>query len=260
MPLPRLITMAHSHYCERARWALERVGLDYVEERHLPLLHRLHTTRVGGGSVPVLVDGPLTVLDSASILQYAARVGHRVALYPTAPALNADVAALERHFDRELGPHARRWAYGELLGSVALLNRCVSAGVPGYERAMLPAVMLFARPLIRRGFRITPESAARSLERVRVVFDDLSARLADGRPFLVGDDLGAADITFASLAAPVLLPPEFGGALPMLGEVPAAMAAEVARLRATPAGAFALRIYRLARNCAGRESAPSVGI
>ncbi len=31
----RLLTIPISHYCEKARWALDRAGLDYVEERHV---------------------------------------------------------------------------------------------------------------------------------------------------------------------------------------------------------------------------------
>ncbi len=31
---PRLVTIRYSHYCEKARWALERARVDFVEERH----------------------------------------------------------------------------------------------------------------------------------------------------------------------------------------------------------------------------------
>ena len=41
-----LITIPLSHYCEKARWALDRVALPYREEPHAPLLHRLATKRL----------------------------------------------------------------------------------------------------------------------------------------------------------------------------------------------------------------------
>jgi glutathione S-transferase len=47
--LPVLITIPHSHYSEKARWALDRLELPYREEVHIPLLHRLATIRNGGG-------------------------------------------------------------------------------------------------------------------------------------------------------------------------------------------------------------------
>src|ERR1700728_3679182 len=58
----RLITIPISHYCEKARWALDRVGLPYREERHVQGIHQLAARRAGGGvTVPVLVtpDGPI---------------------------------------------------------------------------------------------------------------------------------------------------------------------------------------------------------
>src|SRR3954453_21680817 len=54
--LRRLFTIPISHYCEKARWALERAGLAYVEERHVQGVHRFVSRRFGGaGTLPVLV-------------------------------------------------------------------------------------------------------------------------------------------------------------------------------------------------------------
>jgi hypothetical protein len=63
-----LITIPLSHYCEKARWALDRVALPYREEPHAPLLHRLATQRNDGGTVPVLVHGSSRFSDSTDIL------------------------------------------------------------------------------------------------------------------------------------------------------------------------------------------------
>ena len=52
----RLITIPISHYCEKVRWALERAGMAYREERHVQGVHRLAARRAGGGiTLPVLV-------------------------------------------------------------------------------------------------------------------------------------------------------------------------------------------------------------
>jgi hypothetical protein len=45
-----LITIPLSHYCEKVRWALDRVALPYREEPHAPLLHWLATKRNEGGT------------------------------------------------------------------------------------------------------------------------------------------------------------------------------------------------------------------
>ncbi|MEA2123856.1 MAG: glutathione S-transferase, partial [Solirubrobacteraceae bacterium] len=63
----------------------------------------------------------------------------------------------------------------------------------------------------------------------------------------VGDRFTAADLTFAALAAPIVLPPEYGVPLPRLDELPAPMAAVVRELREHPAGKFALEMFRTER-------------
>jgi len=239
----RLITMPHSHYVEKARWALDRTGLPYREEPHIPLLHRRATGRHGGGSVPVLVHGSLCLTDSTSILQHADGACGGGVLYPRDPAGRQAVDALVRRFDDELGPHARRWAYAQFLGRSELLRPMVSRGVPRLERWLLPLVMPVFMRLVQRAFRITPASATRSLDRVQTLFDEVGALLADGRRFLTGSQFTAADLTFAALASPVLLPPGTRAPYPAPDAVPAAMRTEVLRLRDTPAGRFALRMF-----------------
>jgi glutathione S-transferase len=119
----------------------------------------------------------------------------------------------------------------------------MSRGVPRSEAALLPVLMPGVVRLVRSALRITPESAARSLERVHGVFNEVDIRLEDGRRFLVGERFTAADLTFAALAAPVLFPTGYRAAYPALDDVPAAMRDEVLRLRDTTAGQFALRLF-----------------
>lgn len=238
-----LITMPHSHYAEKARWALDRAALPYREEPHVPLFHRLATGRHGGGSVPVLVHGAGRLVDSTDIVLHADAVGGGDLLYPREPALRREVETLEERFDNELGPHTRRWAYAQLLPETRLLRLAMTRGVPWLEAAVLPVMMPVVLRLIRSRLRITPESAQRSLERVHGIFREVDERLGDGRRFLVGERFTAADLTFAALAAPVLFPAGYRAAYLELDEAPAAMREEVLRLRNTGAGRFALRLF-----------------
>ena len=67
----RLITIPPSHYCEKARWALDYLGVPYREEGHPPLLHRWAVkTAAGRRTTPVLVAGDTVLSDSTDILQY----------------------------------------------------------------------------------------------------------------------------------------------------------------------------------------------
>jgi glutathione S-transferase len=98
--------------------------------------------------------------------------------------------------------------------------------------------------MIDRYLDITPATAAESETRVRATFDTVAERLSDGRPYLCGERFTAADLTFAALAAAVLMPPEYGVPLPQPEELPSATAATVRELREHPAGAHALAMFR----------------
>lgn len=238
-----LITIPLSHYCEKARWALDRAEMPYREEPHAPLLHLLATKRRGGGSVPMLVQGDLRLIDSTAILLHADEVRGGDLLYPREAGLRSEVQALEEYFDTKLGPDTRRWAYGQLLSQTKLLRSLWSEKAPRREAQALPLITPLTRFLVQWAYRITPESAERSLRRVREVFGEVDRILGDGRCFLCGGRFTAADLTFAALAAPVLFPGGCCAVLPLLEEVPAAMRDEVLRFRATAAGAFALRLF-----------------
>jgi glutathione S-transferase len=234
----RLITIPISHYCEKARWALERGGVPYREEPHLQAIHWAHVWLAGRSrTAPVLVTPEVTLTESADIVRWVdARSGLRLYAEPEA-------AALEARFDAELGPHGRRWMYHRTLGSPALIREYGAPGVPRWERAALPLFLPLVSRVIVRYLDVDDATAAESRERVRAVFDKVGERLADGRRFLVGDAFSAADLAFAALAAAVIIPPRYGIRLPPPEALPEPFAAEVRAMREHPAGRFALRLY-----------------
>jgi glutathione S-transferase len=173
----RLITIPFSHYCEKARWALDRCGAAYEEEGHLPLFHMLPARRAGGGrTVPILVDGKTVVADSTPIIAWAddKRPG---ALYPGNDADASDALALEEDFDTHLGPATRRWAYAQLLPRKDL-DAYVIKNVPRFEQLALRATRRAAMMIIKRQLKIDAEG----VERSRVKIEDTFARLAPRSP------------------------------------------------------------------------------
>lgn len=243
---PVLITIPISHYCEKARWALDRAGVSYIERAHLQIIHWVPVARAGGRkTAPVLVWGDRVLVDSADIVEVASAEAppHR-RLFPDDPSAAAEVRALQRDFDSRLGPQGRRWMYNALRGrrDIAIAYACT--GVPSWQRRTLPLAYPLVARVIDRYLDVTPVTAAQSEADVRTVFDEVAQRLEDGRPYLCGERFSAADLTFAALAAPVLMPPEYGVPLPQPEELPAAMAATVRELRAHPAGVHALTMFR----------------
>ena len=247
-----LVTIPISHFCEKARWALERAGIPYEERAHLQVFHRFAVRRAGGATTaPVLVCGDRVLADSAEILEEAdSRAPEGRRLYPSDPDEAAEVRTLQRGFDQGLGPEGRRWMYNELHGhkDIALTYGCT--GVPAWQRRTFPFTYPLAEAIVMRFLNISPATAARSEVEVRETFDSVGERLGDGRAYLCGESFTAADLTFAALAAPVLVPPEYGIPLPQPDELPASMANVVRELRAHPAGAHALRMYREQRHAA----------
>jgi glutathione S-transferase len=82
------------------------------------------------------------------------------------------------------------------------------------------------------------------VQRVDEEFDAVAERLSDGRSHLVGDRFSAADLAFAALAAPCVVPAVYGTPLPQPEDMTPGMADAVERWRAHPAGRYALRMVR----------------
>ena len=65
-------------------------------------------------------------------------------------------------------------------------------------------------------------------------FDFVAELLADGRAYLCGDRFSAADLTFAALAAPMVVPPEYTVPLPQPDALPSGPRGLVERAREHP--------------------------
>ncbi|MBL4849148.1 MAG: glutathione S-transferase [Planctomycetes bacterium] len=247
----RLITIGVSHYCEKARWALERLALPYREERYPPLIHVAACLSAGGGrTAPVLCDQGRAYADSSDILAHLdRRAAPAERLYPSDPVARAEVERLEDRFDEVLGPHVRRYLYGHILGERFADDLLCLDVSPSSNRAYR-----WGRPLVhglmRKAMAISPASTERSRNKCWDVFDEVAEILADGRTYLSGGRFSAADLTFAALGAALVTPPRgYGVRLPSLAELPPALAEESRRFQVHPAGEFILRLYAEDRPC-----------
>jgi glutathione S-transferase len=240
-----LITIPISHYCEKARWALDRAGVPYREQPHVQGVHRLAARRAGGGStVPVLVTDREVLGESEQILAWADRqLPEEQRLFASSPAEREEELSLCRRFDERLGPHGRRLMYVHMLRQRRLAVQFNNQGVPRWEARLVrwgwPAITRF----IARVLAITPGIETEDEAVVTGEFDYAAQLLADGRSYLCGERFSAADLTFAALAAPVLVPPQYGVTLPQPEAMAPATAAMVRGFREHPAGRFALELF-----------------
>lgn len=240
-----LVTIPFSHFCEKARWALDWCGVPYVERACLPGLHLRHTKRIGGRTVPALIRGDGAALtDSTEILRWAdAQAPAHKKLLPVDAAARAEADALEDEFDEQLGPATRLWAYAHGLRDRPVLRSMVSPSFPRWQdRALLALLLPFVGKLIIKQYGATPEAAVRAEAIIVDGFERASARLAK-QPYLSGDAFGASDLTFAVLGGVMVLPRE-NRFMKHDVDMPPPMRAFVDRLRATRAGEHAARCYR----------------
>jgi glutathione S-transferase len=256
--LPVLHTISYSHYVEKVRWCLDRAGIEYREAPSIGILGVLFL----GRTVPLLrlPAARTRVGNSSEILRLLWGMhgcdpsGRAAFLEPTPEAV-----ALEKYLDDALGRQVRRWTYQRLFEDRRLTLQVWGAGepaVPRWQRALLPVLRPLLQAAVRRMLRVDAASAVRALDKTRAVFDELDARLTDGRRYLLGDTLSFADITFASLGALAVLPGHYGGGhlatrFPDVDSLPEPWRSEVAGFRQRPAGRLILRMYEEDRRAGG---------
>jgi glutathione S-transferase len=268
----RLITIPVSHYCEKTRWALTRAQIPFVEERHMPPFHRFATRQigkrsssdpmpeternmsllnqfvirqVGGQTVPVLITETAILKSSDEILNYIDAISSdELKLYPIDRDLRKQVNELVEIFDNVLAPAVRLWAYAYLMDRDRLLQPLWCQGVPWFERLLFPVVFPWMRATAFQMYQINDISIVAAHESIRQIFEMVSNLLADGRSYLVGERFSAADLAFVTLAAAVVLPPEYGVKLPELSLLPDRMASSIQQFQETLAGKFVFRSYQ----------------
>ena len=240
---PTLHTIGPSHYCEKARWALARANVAYDEHRFPAVVHFLRLLPLRVRTTPVLEMDDRMIADSTKILEYADTfVAPESKLFPDGE-LGKDVAALEARFDEDVGPPARRLAYAILCYEPDLFVSMMCEGVSKTDATILKVGRPAILTMMKRAFKVNDRQRAidKTCTQLLAVFDDVTARLADGSKYLTGDRFTAADLCFASLAAPVLAPPNYGVRFP--DELPASYLEATKPLREHAAAKFVRRLF-----------------
>eukprot|EP00731_Ephydatia_muelleri_P022633 Em0015g216a len=224
--IPTLFTIGFSHYCDKVRWALELIsGYDFEERPYLPLVH-----------IPMVLahTGVIPKLLHSSIL----------------PPQQKDIEEFEKLCDDKLGPNARILAYGHIFSSRRGAALVASMVLPFTSPGLVLKTFLFCYPLVRQvlmfALNINESRVAVAFAKVDEVFAEANRRLAEnggGRGYLCGTAaISAADLAFASLAYPVVFPPELGGEAVVESSPEVKALAE--KYRNTPAGKYVLRLYK----------------
>jgi glutathione S-transferase len=243
-PKPRLQTIAISHFCEKARWALDWHGLDYEEKSWAVGLHGVLAKYHGAAAttLPILFDGKTVVQGSGAIIDWADDRARDPARTLTA----AHSREIEARADALIGIHVRRLCYAEMLPRQShLVAAEIFQNLSPLNYALGKAMWPVSRRMMMRAMDITPTAAAESRAILEGELDWLDKQLSDGRPYLAGDRFSRADIAVASLLAPVARPQ----GMPIFEDmvVPDALMADHRRWRERPIMGFVAELYRSTR-------------
>jgi glutathione S-transferase len=191
---PRLIVLAPSHFCERARWALDHAGIGYGEIRWAPGLHVPLARRIARHSfLPIFDTGNAVVQGSDRILDWIGTPGGD--------------KTIERRFEAVVGPLVRQYLYAATLGnSESGIRTALFHGLSVPHRWAAHLLWPATRRLMIAGINARAELLPSLETRLAAELDWLDRHVA-GRAHLAGDSLGRADITAASLLAPLLRGP-----------------------------------------------------
>lgn len=259
---PVVLTIPYSHFVDFARWSLRFAKVEHHEEALMPGQHilpvlsvrvaseekHLSTTsstdptmrgkHATGVPVAVLPDGGVAV-DSWSIATHVAK-------------LSAPEPELRKFLDEELGPATRKFGYVNLLsdGMDESWTGLLLHGTSWWHRLRfhlgLGAVLRnFFTKLYDTNNPSTWEKSKAEVSAALAAADRFL--LTRQGPFFGGDKPSAADLAFAALAAPAILPDQYcGGEFKkyfdgLLKEE--RLQAALEEFRATETGRFCLSLY-----------------
>ena len=238
----KLITIAPSHYCEKSRWCLDLSGIKYTEEPHAPFFHISPVKRAGGvRSTPVLQLESETLPTSDAITEWIARQPD-INWHPYGTGeYQTEMREMEIEFGRKLGKLTRLATYRDLLPHKNLFLSCMSTTPLTEQRWLSMGFPIFSW-LIGKSLNINESSCQRAVEAIYDIFDMVEDS-AKG-DFLIGNSLSIADISFAAISAPVILPEGYGSPLPKLVDLPEKAQQLIDSFRSTAAGQRVIRLYQ----------------
>ncbi|MGR8919161.1 MAG: glutathione S-transferase family protein [Gammaproteobacteria bacterium] len=191
-----------SHFCEKARWALDHKGLDYTVVNLVPGPHRRTVARLAPTtSVPLLVDGDDVIQGSGEIISWLDRRYPGNKLTPVGDHDAALALDWERRADEHIGVPLRLFFYRYVLEDRALATALLTDHGPWWGRPLYAVAFPFVRRAMRQAMDITPVNAERAAERLVRSFEELEDRLA-GRSYLAGAIFSRADLAVSALLAP----------------------------------------------------------
>lgn len=197
-----------SHYCEKTRWHLEIKGIDFTYRNMIPGLHTIPAWLLARQrSLPIFTDHQLTIGDSTKIALYLEKNYTQFPLLAMNEIQKKQVLEFEEWFD-ELGDHVRRICWSSIIDRPDIIHIFFNfKGYSQFQHFVTQYNQAILRFMLRHTFKIYPKQVAISQRRVEDAFLQIEKWL-EGNPenYLVGNTFTLADLTAASMLAPLIGP------------------------------------------------------
>jgi glutathione S-transferase len=206
---PVLWHLEISNFNEKVRWALDYKGIAHVRRAVTPALQELTARRLRTGrTVPILETDGRAIGDSTKIIEAIERRWPEPPLYPVDPEERSRAVELEDYFDEQCGHDLRRVLFNDNLAEPEKFLAMIYGADHPRMRLLLSTFSPLFCQLVKRRYRIRPETVEDSREMVHAAFDRIEADIGPSG-YLVGEAFTVADLTAASILAPIVMPPEF---------------------------------------------------
>lgn len=186
-------------------------GIEYEISYLAPGLHSFVAKRLGtpGTSLPILAADDQVVQGSSEIIDWAEAQSTAVSIQLT-PNANIDACLeIEKRLDDIAGVHIRRYYYSEaLVDYPETVRQIFSRDLTFFKKIVVYGTWTLVRKRMIDMMDIGVEQGKQSRNIVEEELTWMDSLISDGRRFLTGDQFSRADLTAASLLAPLALPKE----------------------------------------------------
>lgn len=204
----KLLEFPHSHYCEKARWALDYKGIPFQPVTILPGFHMITVRKYAPNtSVPVLLNDNEVVQGSSEIIHYLDQKYPSRSLTPTdADELRACLE-IERSMDKRLGVNIRRVLYHGLLAHPDFIRYCFTHSMPRMKQLIFSLLYPILRYKIYQTYVISPAKVEQARNEFDAAMAEIEKKLT-GRQYLVGEQFTRADLSVAAMLSLLVMPAE----------------------------------------------------
>lgn len=204
----KILEFPHSHYCEKARWALDYKGIPFQAVAIMPGFHIITVRRYGPNtSVPVLLDNKNAIQGSNEILDYIEKAYPSQPLIPKNAQEKQACLAIERSMDEKLGENIRCILYASLLAYPDFIRHCFIHPMPQLKQHIFKILYPVLRKKIYQSYVISTEKVEQAKREFDVAMSEIEKQLIN-QQYLVGEQFTRADLSVASMLSLLVMPPE----------------------------------------------------